>query len=447
MAGTGGIGPTEGIQQPVNYQAETAQKSEKTEQIGSGFSQENTVAHEGKNPLEKFAAGGPQINLPVPTRDVSDATPEMQKELENATGAMANFSIDSIFDQDGDGVSAIDEVIADLAAGKIDSEDALTARIAGEGLEGMDIEGLMVFEERASEVFMQVNAIESAPPEVMNKIKGLMDDAERALSMGNIEDVSAILAKIQTELKDTRIKFDQEALQSAKQARENTHSQRVGKLVKALDKMAEQKKTGLIGKIFGAIATALAMVVGTVLIATGVLSKVGIVLMVASIALMAAITISQNTGNWMNKIFGENKFAQMAAGIMWSVIAIALSLGASFATAKKGAYDVANQIASTASKIITHAKMASHLAKIGAAGSLAASGASDVHAARVGYEGKKYQASATDDLAEMTKFQQFMDDMLEAIERAIKEINEGQETASSMMKEALDSKYSVAKNI
>ena len=446
MSGTNNIGSSDGIKQPVAYSTEPAQKSAPTEQVGAGFSKENTVAHEGKNPLKNFSAGGIQVNLPVPTRNVSDATPQIQAELDNAAGGMDKFSIGSIFDQDGDGTSAIDELIADISAGKIEDGD-LSARISEEGLGGMDIEGLMVFEERASDVFTQMSAIKSAPPEVMSQIDSLAKDAERALAMGNIEDVAGILAKIQTQLRDTRIKFDQEALQTAKQARENTHTQRVEKLVKAIEKMDEQARSGVIGKVFGAIATALAMVVGTVLIATGVLSKVGIVLMVASMALMAAVTISQNTGGWMNKVFGEDKVAQMVAGIMWSVIAVALSLGASAATAGKGASDAATQSVTLASKLVTHAKMVGHLAKMGAAAATATSGAADVHAARVGYEGKMYKASATDDLAQMTKFQQFMEDMLEAIERAIKEVNEGLEVVSDIIRVTSESKLSVAQKV
>jgi len=444
---TGSVGSTEGPQQPVNYNVGRLDNESMVDQVSSGFAQENTIAHEGRNPIEDGIRTGFNVDLPAPTRDVADTTPEIQEELANSTAGLERYSVEGVFDQDGDGVSAIDEVLADLAAGKVDSEEALTARIAEEGLEGFDLESLMAFEEVSSDVQMRMAAIESAPPELMKELNGLMGDAERALSMGNIEDVAAILSRIQTKLRDERIKFDQESLIASKEARESVHAGRVEKLVEAIKKMEEQAKTGVIGKVFGAIATALAMVVGTILIATGVLSKVGVVLMVASMALMAAITISQNSGNWMNKVFGENKIAQMVAGIMWSVLAIALSLGASFATAKKGSYDLVQQAVDTTTKLATYAKMASHVAKFGAAGAMASSGAADIHAARVGYEGNMYKASATDDLAYMTKMQQHMDDMLEAIERAIKEINEGQEIASGMMREALDSKFSVAKNI
>ena len=217
-----------------NLQAgEAASAKETTPVTARGFTAENTVSHEGRNPLDAPVGTG-KVRLPVPERNLSDVTPDIQEELDNAAAGLNMFSMDSIFDQDGDGVSALDEFIAAAEAG--DPRDFPTF-LAEEGLEGLNVEQLIEFEETASDVFIHMSNIESAPPEVMAELKGMMNDAERALASGNIEDVAAILSRIQTKLRDSRIKFDQESLNAAKLAREQKSAERGDKLVEALKKM------------------------------------------------------------------------------------------------------------------------------------------------------------------------------------------------------------------
>ena len=424
--------------------------------VGRGFTDQNTIAHGGANALSQNGDSR-TVRLPVPGVAVSDATAQTQDELNQATagfGALFNSNADDdVFDHilrsqlnrvDGNNGGSLE------ATGETANINAAMQQIKQEAL-AVGLEHVLTPEEilveESTDVFFKMTAITDAPPEVLDNINRLSGDLNRALELGSMEDIAAILSKIQTELQDTRIQFDQESLQANKIRREQVHEGRVEKLAEAIKKMDEQAKSGVIGKIFGAIATALAVVVAVVLIATGVLSKVGVALMIAATGIMLAMTVSQNTGNWMNKVFGENEIAQMVCGIMWSVLAIALSLGASAATAKKGAYDVVNQAASFSTKMATYAKMASHVAKITQAGATAGSGVSDIHAASAGYEGQMYKADAAEDLAYLTKMQFHMDDMLEAIEKAIREITEGQEAASGMIRDVLDSKYSMAKNI
>ena len=145
--------------------------------------------------------------------------------------------------------------------------------------------------------------VESAPPEVMSELKAASGQLAKAMLTGDIEDVARILSEVQTKLGDTRIKFDEQAIRTSRLRRSQLHKVRIGKLSEALEKMKEAKKSGILGKIFAGIATALAVVVAAVTIATGVGAKAGVMLIMAA-TIMVAMTISQNTGDWMTNLGG-----------------------------------------------------------------------------------------------------------------------------------------------
>ena len=429
ITGNSGV---EGMPSPVQQQSvKEAEAASVT--LSPGFDQQNTVSRDSENVSTLINFDNRKISLPPPTVDVSNTNFVMQEEVDGALGQMNFFP-------------SLIETSSERSENTVDGEAALTPDIATifSMASNLDDKEMDVFVDQTLDIATRLSAIESAPPEVLEKINGLMGEAADALNFGNIEDVAAILSRVQTELRDTRIKFDSQAIQAAKESRADISQNRIAKLEKALKKMAEAEKKNKILKIFGGIATALAVIVSVTLVATGVLSKAGIALMVASTSLMVAITVSQNTGNWMNKVFGESKEAQMVAGIMWTVIAIALSVGS---CAAGSAGQGATAAAQSASKIASMARVAKNVSQVAQGGAKITEGAVEVSAAVDKFEGEKYRSDAMKDLAFQTKMQFFIEDAIESIERAIKEINEGQEIASTTMKAALDSKYSVAKNI
>lgn len=432
----------DGVQPAFNPQVNDTKETAEVNQVGLGFTDKNSIEHKEADSRE-IASQRASIRLPEPERSVADATRQMQEELEGSTEGLEHFSLSGMLTADEEGVSAFDTLTQQLAPAEgIEGADAQMP-VSEEIANGLTMDQLVAFDEQASDVLTRVAAIESAPPEVLQRINGLTQEAMLAIQSGNLEDVSALLSRIQTELQDTRVKFDKEALLSAQETRKAQSQQRIEKLQKALEKAEKAKKIGILAKVFGAIATGLAIIVSTVMIASGVLTKVGIILMVASIALMTTMLVSQNTGNWMNKIFGDSQTAQLIAGIMWAVISAALSMGAGFATSGNGAFQAGTQ----AAKMIAYAKMAGHVGRMAQAGATASQGSADIGAAVTKSEGTEYHADATEIYAQMQKMQFFIEDLTEALERSIREISEGEEIASGMMKDVLESKYNVTKNI
>ncbi|MBE8215834.1 MAG: hypothetical protein HAW67_00490 [Endozoicomonadaceae bacterium] len=314
----------------------------------------------------------------------------------------------------------------------------------------------------ASEDMIDIEAhiqnIESAPPEVMKKLMSLQLEMTQKMSVGDIDSVSQLISEVQTKLKDTQIKFNQEGIILAQAKNKSLSEQRTVKMVETLKKLAEQSKSDLIGRIFGGIAAAFAMIVSAVLIATGVLSKVGIILTVVSIALMTAMTVSQNTGNWMNKIFGSSDKAQLAAGIMWSILAVALSLGGGAATANKGSYDVAtqsiqvvNKFARVASAIKQVGKIGApllrHFSKIGQGVSLIGQGSAEMYSGAISIETGKLKAETTRLTAFITEMQLMMDNMVDVLQKIMRELDEGISMSSDLIKDSIEGKTRLAKNI
>ncbi|MCY4328905.1 MAG: type III secretion system translocon subunit SctE [Endozoicomonadaceae bacterium] len=442
MERAGDIPREHNIQPGLSPRVDDARETAEVSEVRLGFREENSIEHRREDPTEATSQRS-SIRLPKPERSIADATPEMQEELDNSTGRMANMSLAGVFQPDEDGFSAFNTLTQQLATAEGPDGATASMPVSEEIVGGLTSEQLIAFDEQASDVFTRVVAIKSAPPEVLDRINSLNNEAMIAIQSGNLEDVSALLAKIQTELQDTRIQFDQEALKTAQQTRKMQSQERIHKLKEAIKKAEKAKKSGLLGKIFGGIATALAVAVSAVMIASGVLTKVGVVLMVASIALMTTMMVSQNTGNWMNKVFGDSQTAQLIAGIMWAVISIALSMGAGCCTSGAGAAQAGTQ----AAKMASYAKMAGHAGRLTQAGATAGQGGAEMHAAQTKYEGAMYHADATEIYAQMQKMQFFIEDLTEALERSIREISEGQEIASSMMRDVLNSKYTMAKNI
>ena len=209
--------------------------------------------------------------------------------------------------------------------------------------QGMDPERLVAMQEETLLVFDKVTAIESAPPDVMASLKGSTEKLAQALVTGDIEDIARLLTEIQVKLEDTRIKFDEQAIRTSRLKRSQIHEQRMNKLTQAIEKMEEARTAGIVGKVFSAVATALAVVVAAVTIMTGVGAKAGVMLIMAA-TVMVALTISQNTGNWMTNLGGAIKDdkAELVLGLGWAALAAALSLGAGLAgSLSKAPTDVA----------------------------------------------------------------------------------------------------------
>lgn len=591
--------------------------------VGRGFSKSNTISHkEGRANAHGAARNERTVRLPTPTVDPARvATPETQAQIAQSLDTTEMlFTFDELLNQlnaeseelesgetqgastvygggrkkkagqqqggdSGSGnsggrqsSSAFGETqkadksgrLGGIAAtsanqGRATVDPAVNAAVSNAAstlAQKTDPQTLGKLQEQALDVFDRVLAIESAPPELMAEIKAATDKLGQAILTGDVEDIARMLMEVQTKLQDTRIKFDEQAIRTSRLKRSQIHKSRIDKLSDALEKMEKAKKAGLLGKIFAGIATALAVVVAAATIATGVGAKAGIMLIMAA-TIMVTMTISQNTGDWMTNMGGliKDDKAQLAMGIMWAILAAALSLGAGFAgsaaktttdaatttvqqtanagsqaaqqsanaaaqgaqqganaasqgaqqaaqqtttavqnsakAATKVAQEAADEVTQQAAKVAVKSsqeaakesvkqtaqsgsgaaakeatktsadtaaketakqtaeitkktmyfKRASHIARFTEGAAMVGDGTATMHAAKLTGDAGKYQADAQEDLAYITKLQLMMEDWMEAIQRTIQEISEGQQVASDMLSQAQQSKFNVTRNI
>ncbi|WP_165767129.1 type III secretion system translocon subunit SctE [Parendozoicomonas haliclonae] len=584
MSGTGGIHSQQGLggvnAPPPGVLSEDVKKGKaagKTATVGRGFSNTNSVSFRDSGRPQQQVRGEQRVRLPQPTVDHAKAvTPEMLAQVSQAMDTTElMFTFDELLNQlaaddveEGDSESTLTGSLFGSAPRKTKGQnqqggDSMGRNPGGQmNLEMLDTMmkgssalaqagmkdpvGLLNMQNEVMGVMERVSGIISAPPEVMADLKAASAQLTQSMLSGDIEDVARILSEVQTKLQDTRIKFDEQAIQTSRLKREQAHTERIGKLTEALDKMKEADKAGILGKIFSAIATALAVVVAAVTIATGVGAKAGVMLIMAA-TIMVAMTISQNTGDWMTNMGGliKDDKLQLVMGIAWAVLAASLSLGAGIAggaskattdaatttvqqtanatsqaaqqsanaaaqTAQQGANataqaaqqtaqqtatavqetaknaakvatdaadDVAQQAAKVAvksaqetaketakstaetasketakqmaeiSKKTMYFKRAAHIARFTEGAAHVADGSSTIYAAKVRNEGEMYQADAQEDLAFITKMQMQMEDWMEAIQRALQEITQGQEVASDMLAQAQQNKFKIARKI
>ena len=578
--GTGGVrvdqsGAAQNL--PSSHGAGKAGKKQAAKHIGRGFSNTNSVSHQQGGKHAGAASNRDRVvRLPQPRVDPAQvASPELIAQLsQSADTTELAFTFDDIMAElsaedgtdsgsstaglfgstkqkqgGGAGGDSSGQQSGQQQSG-LESSDAPAGKLkASKSAGATQAKDIISLEQETAEVFDKILAIKSAPPEVMEQLKVASHKLSQAVLSGDIEDIARMLSEVQTKLQDTRIKFDEQAIRTGRLKRQMISQERVNKLSKALKKMEEAKKKALIGKIFGGIATAIMVAVAAVTIATGVGAKAGLMLLMAA-SIMVAMTVSQNTGDWMTNFGGAIKDdkAQLAIGISWAVLAAALSFGAGFAggsskaaadtatttvqqtahasaqsaqqsanasaqvaqqsanasaqttqqaaqqgatvaqetskAAVKAATDTADDVAQQASKVAVKSaqqsakqtakastdatkevskettkqladiskkemyfRRAAHIGRFTQGAATGAEGGAQIDAAQTRYEGEMYQVSAQEDLAMLTKLQLQMEDWMEAITRALQEIQEGQQIASDMLSQTQQNKFTIARNI
>ncbi|MRI32158.1 hypothetical protein EOPP23_04000 [Endozoicomonas sp. OPT23] len=302
----------------------------------------------------------------------------------------------------------------------------------------------------------------------------------------DIDSATTMLIQIQSKLQNERLKFDQESIKIGQVAAEHRSGNIIQKIRDSIEKMEKAEKTALVGKIFGYIALAL-MAVATVVVAVvgiiftgGVLTVIAVSLMVAAMAVMVTMIISSETDNFMMKIFDglaggdddKKQKARIGAMVFWATIMIALSLGAAAAGGFAGAggaaastagaatsgaatgaqvsatgVNTAAQATASAAKITAIVTKLAKLAQLVGGVSQVASGSADISTAAYTYQADIFRAEALEEKAELARIQQFLDDAMEAIEKAIDELQSGYSSLANIIKANHDTKTTLARNL
>ena len=344
------------------------------------------------------------------------------------------------------------------------------------------------------DVMVRFSAITEIPDDLKASLTKDLEAFSRKAFDANqpldIDSATTMLIQIQSKLQNERLKFDQESIKIGQVAREQRSSKIIGKIRDSIEKMEKAEKAQKIGKIFGYIALAL-MAVATVVVAAvgiiftgGVLTVIAVSLMVAAMAVMVTMIVSSETDNFMMRIFDglagdsdeDKQKARIGAMVFWAVVMIALSAGAAAAGGFAGAGGAAASTAgaatagtatgtataasvtatgantaatatATAAKITAVITKLAKLAQLIGGLSQVASGGADVGTAVHNYEADILRAEALEEKAEMTRIQQAIDDAMEALEKAIDELQSGYSVAASIIKANHETKTTLARNL
>ena len=203
-------------------------------------------------------------------------------------------------------------------------------------------EKVQMLSDQLADVMAHVEAIESAPKEVMDGIRSSANKALSAILTGDVEEAAQWLMEVQTKLQDTRIKFDSESIRANQLKHKQIHNDRMSKLSKQLDELREAKKMDALMKGLGILALLVTYIIAVVTIVTPGAQAAGALLLASAVVMTASMAI-QESG------VIKDKETALGVGIALTVLAAVLSLGAGFATsAGAGATTVSSQVARTA---------------------------------------------------------------------------------------------------
>ena len=299
------------------------------------------------------------------------------------------------------------------------------------------------------EVADKFSRIKAAPKElrdeITNKVNSFISDLANGKQELDTDTALLKLMKIKTLLNDNRIVLEQKTIKSQQLEKERLANKEMEKILESIEKSKEAKKSGGIGKILGYIGAGLMVVVAAVMVAgavfTGGTSAIaGAALIVAATSLMITMQVSQETGGWMTKMFGEDN--QLAATIFLTAVILVLSLGAGFAS---GVSAAGTAVDATAKFVIIADKITKG-ATIAASATQMASATSNGIAAHQRYEATNLSADAKEERAKWLRVQLFIDENMKLLIKMISDINIPIQDIVDAYKTTADSKSKVLRN-
>ncbi len=336
--------------------------------------------------------------------------------------------------------------------------------------------GSFVFEVHALEVRAQLSGLEDGPPELIKGIEGDLKKLQADIASGKIsdpEEATLALMEMQSKLTDKRMKFSQETIEITRAENQKLHKERMQKIVDTIAKMKKAARSQLIGKIFGWIAV-VAMAIATVALAVSTVltggatapALVGIGLMIGATAIMLTMQVSQETGGWMNQIFGDSDQGKLAASIFWAVLVTVMSVGGSLGVGAAGgaagaagstastaanASSTAANTAATASTLTTKALKVTNLVRQVAvlvnAASQASQGASGIATASFTKDAEMLRADAKEIQAFILRNGQIMEETAEELKKLLEEMQEGVQGMMQIISASHDTKTQISKSI
>ncbi|AQS40623.1 hypothetical protein Sps_05560 [Shewanella psychrophila] len=190
-----------------------------------------------------------------------------------------------------------------------------------------------------------------------------------ALSASSVEDFEIELAKTTTELERAQNKLKSEEIKRVRSENEAQMKDNQTKIKESEEAAQEAKKSGLFGKIFGYISAALSIIIGAVMIATGVGAVAGAAMIAGGVFGIVSQVLQEPAVQSALKDAGINVEAFQKVMMALEIISAVVSTVASFGGAAVGkaaqlAGKVSTKIASGLTKV---ADKLDDLAKLGTA--------------------------------------------------------------------------------
>lgn len=274
--------------------------------------------------------------------------------------------------------------------------------------------------------------------------------------MMSIEDMILAIQALKSKVMDEQAVSSKEEIKSNLAKKTNENEERIKKLEEAIEKMADAKKSGVFGKVFGWIATIAALIVAAALIATGVGVVAG-TLMIASAVIGLGMQVFNEAGGqeWMAKTFGDKAATAFQWAMMGIQIALALgSLGAGLASSSAtiaaklpilaktmGGFVQAGTSLNTA---VTTAKVVSGVVQGVATVGQGASGISTGVATK---KAEDARADAKEIEAAMLKLQAMLEEELKRLKKMLDEMQEGVSIAMQILATSTETKSSIIQNV
>lgn len=242
----------------------------------------------------------------------------------------------------------------------------------------------------------------------------------------SMEDLLLLLSTLNAETTHEQMNSAREGIEIDKAARERRHDERMEKIQEAIDALEEAEKAGVLGKIFGWISSIFMAIAGAALIATGVGTVAGSLLLAASAVVMAS-QISGETGDWMSEGLSEmfeafgvpESQSELAATLFVTAVVLALSIGSGVA----GAMGPAATAADAAVRVAQVASIAGGVAAVG-------QGSSGIASATYAQEAAEARADSAEQQAFIRELLLYMQDKNERLRELVEDFKRGVQISS-----------------
>ncbi|MXV28205.1 type III secretion system translocon subunit AopB [Aeromonas veronii] len=247
--------------------------------------------------------------------------------------------------------------------------DAATVQVAGQARKSgvslnppLAVSNSQVSAQQLGEIGKLVASVKENTRLILPYTTGLVTAAFTSPEAFEIE-----LGKLTSDLEKTQTKLKLDDIRQARTLNEKKIGENQAKIKEAEESAQEAKKAGIFGKIFGWISAIASLVIGAIMVATGIGAAAGALMIAAGVVGVVNMAVQQAAADGLisKEVMEKLGPALMGIEIALAVISAAVSFGATIggAIAKLGA-KIGGKVADVTAKIV--AKAGEVAAKFGA---------------------------------------------------------------------------------